>query len=66
MTQPAKISTQTPVRVGTSWTNASGKTWTVYEVLPFGRARIRSGFIFGEMYFRDIRRALEKAAGLAA
>lgn len=54
---------QVPVRVGTSWTNASDKTWTVYEMLPFGRARIRSGFIFGEMYLRDIARALAKAEG---
>lgn len=46
------------ISVGTSWTNASGKTWTVYEILPFGRARIRSGFVFGEMYLRDIARAI--------
>lgn len=52
---------QAPIRVGTSWTNASGKTWTVFEVLPFGRAGIRSGFLFAEMRFCDIRRALTKS-----
>lgn len=53
---------QAQIRVGTSWTNASGKTWTVFEVLPFGRVGIRSGYLFAEMKTSDVRRAIAKAA----
>jgi hypothetical protein len=52
----------TEIKIGTSWTGSNGRTWEVYEILPFGRARIRSGMRFGEMYHRDIRAVLAAQA----
>lgn len=46
------------ITIGTSWTNPNGRTWTVYETLPGGRAKVRSGFRFGEMNYRDIKAAI--------
>jgi hypothetical protein len=49
------------VEVGASWTTPNGRTWTVTEALPFGRAKVRSGMRFGEMKHSDIRQAAAKA-----
>jgi len=48
------------ISVGTTWTDTTGREWRVYEVLPFGKARVRSGMRFGEMRFSDIRAAKAK------
>lgn len=50
------------VAVGSSWTDSRGRVWTVYERLPFGRARVRSGMRFGEMRDRDILPLLAAAS----
>lgn len=49
------------ITIGTVWM-ADGRAWEVYELLPFGRAKVRSGFRFGEMSYRSIRAAIALAA----
>lgn len=51
------------VDIGTQWTSPDGRTWSVYELMPFGRAKVRTGFRFGEMRYSDILAAVAASAG---
>lgn len=52
------------IAVGTSWQDASGRTWEVVERLPFGMFRVRTSDMsrIGEMSGRAILAHLENAA----
>lgn len=50
--------------IGSTWTDAKGRTWEVVEMVKPGLYRVRTTDLsrVGESYARDIRRRIEEAS----
>lgn len=53
------------LHAGTNWIDENKRHWEIWEVLPFGKYRVRTKDFSrcGEMYGRDVRAAIAKAQG---
>lgn len=59
-----RMETDMQIGVGTSWKDAKGRIWEVFERMPFGMFRVRTADLsrIGEMSGRAIAAHLSNAA----